>query len=100
GHISWALIDLLRHPQELERVREEQREVLDGEPGLTMQQVHRLQHLGRALHESERLHPVAFILCRRAAEAIELDGYTIPKNAMVLASPWLTHRMDCPDPDA
>jgi sterol 14alpha-demethylase len=102
GHISWALIDLLRHPQELERVRREQREVLDGEPALTMQQVHRLQHLNRALHETERLHPVAFILCRRATEAIDLDGYTIPKGAVVLASPWLTHRMaeSYPDPDA
>jgi len=101
GHISWAMIDLLRHPHELERVLREQREVLDGEPELTMARVHRLQHLGRALHESERLHPVAFILCRQATEAIELDGYTIPKGAMVLASPWLTHRMaeTFPDPD-
>ena len=28
GHVSWALIDLLRHPGELDRVRAEQQEVL------------------------------------------------------------------------
>jgi sterol 14-demethylase len=100
GHISWALIDLLRHPHELDRVRQEQREVLDGEPALTMQHVHRLQHLNRALHETERLHPVVFVIARQATEAIELDGYTIPKGALVLASPWLTHRMSESDPEA
>jgi sterol 14alpha-demethylase len=102
GHIGWALIDLLRHPRELDRVRREQREVLDGASPLTMQHVHGLQHLNRALHETERLHPVAFIMARRATEAVNLDGYTIPKDAMVLISPWLTHRMDesFPDPGA
>jgi sterol 14alpha-demethylase len=102
GHISWALIDLLRHPQELDRVLREQREVLDGEPALTMQQVHRLQHLNRALHETERLHPVAYIMGRRATEAIELDGYSIPKDALALVSPWITHRMggSSADPEA
>src|SRR5262249_3144013 len=82
GHISWAMVDLLRHPHELDRVRREQREVLDDEQALTMPQVRRLQHLNRALHETERLHPVVYAMCRRATEAIDLDGYTIPKGAM------------------
>jgi sterol 14-demethylase len=99
GHISWALIDLLRHPHEVDRVRHEQREVLDGTAELTMPQIHRLQHLNHALHETERLHPVAFMMGRCATEAIELDGYTIPKGALVMVSPWLTHRMDCAAPD-
>jgi len=102
GHISWAVIDLLRHPHEFYRVRHEQHEILDGERPLTMQQIHRLQHLSRALHETERLHPVAFVMARRATEEIDLDGYLIPKDAMVLISPWLTHRATelYPDPDA
>jgi sterol 14alpha-demethylase len=100
GHISWAVADLLRHPSELDRIRHEQREVLDGGP-LTMQQVHRLEHLNRALRETERLHPVAYMMVRRATEAIELDGYSIPKGAAVMVSPWLTHRMAeiYPDPE-
>jgi sterol 14-demethylase len=102
GHVSWALIDLLRHRHELGQVLREQREVLDGASTLTMQQVHRLQHLNRALHETERLHPVAYIMGRRATEAIDVDGYTIPKDALVLVSPWITHRMgeSSADPEA
>jgi sterol 14-demethylase len=102
GHIGWALIDLLRHPHELDRVLREQREVLGGASTMTMQHVHSLHHLNRALHETERLHPVAFMMARRATEAIELDGYLIPKDALVLISPWLTHRMgeSFPDPQA
>ena len=73
GHVSWALIDLLQHPEALERVRAEQRAVLDGavldgtaDPDL--KQLGGLSYLDRALHETERLHPVAFTLARSAAE--------------------------------
>ena len=102
GHLAWALIDLLRHPAELQRVRQEQQAALTGDEPLTMAQVHRLGHLNRALRETERLHPVAFVLARRAARDLAVDGYRIPAGATVLISPALTHRLpgEHPEPDA
>jgi len=93
GHLAWALIDLLRHPAELQRVLREQGGVLAGDEPLTLDRVHRLRHLNRALHETERLHPVAFVLARRAVEDLTVDGYRIPAGTTVLISPALTHRL-------
>jgi sterol 14alpha-demethylase len=93
GHLAWALIDLLRHPAELQRVLREQSGVLAGEEPLTLDRVHRLRHLNHALRESERLHPVAFVLARRAVEDLTVDGYHIPAGTTVLVSPALTHRL-------
>jgi sterol 14alpha-demethylase len=100
GHVSWALIDLLQHPDALERVREEQRAVLDGEPDL--RQLGRLTYLDRALHETERLHPVAYTLARSAAETFTYQGYEIPKGTTILVSPAVSHRLPelYPEPDS
>jgi sterol 14-demethylase len=92
GHVSWALVDLLQHPDDLQAVLEEQQRVLDpGEP-LTAATIHRLTHLDGALHESERLHPVAPVLARCAAEDFEYAGYHIPRDSMLILSTALSHR--------
>jgi sterol 14-demethylase len=87
GHVSWALVDLLRHPEHLERVRAE----AEGE--LDLAGVKRLTHLDDCLHETERLHPVAHVLLRQAAETFELDGHVIPAGTMVFAAPSVSHRL-------
>ncbi|MEU6152416.1 cytochrome P450 [Actinosynnema sp. NPDC047251] len=86
GHISWALVDLLGHPGHVERVRAETGE-------LDLAGVKALAHLDNCLHETERLHPVAHLLVRQAAEPIELDGHEIPEGTMVIAAPSVSHRL-------
>lgn len=44
------------------------------------------------IKETLRLYPPGFIGSRRAAKALEFDGYLIPKDSLVLYSPYLTHR--------
>ncbi len=101
GHVSWALIDLLQHPEELARVREEQHAVLDAGTELDLSRINQLTHLDRALHETERLHPVAYVLARSAAETFEYAGYEIPQGATILISPAVAHRLPdlYPEPD-
>jgi sterol 14-demethylase len=99
GQIAWGLIDLLRHPAELERVREE----LDGIPEtMNAKEARRLAHLDRCLHESERLNPVASMTVRSTVEPMEVDGRRIPSGSMVMISPAMTHRMEeeFPDPES
>jgi sterol 14-demethylase len=102
GHISWAMIDLLRHPDELRRAVDEATEVLGGADRLDLKTINRLAHLDRALHETERLHPVAFTLARSAAETFEYHGYEIRKGTMIMVAPSVAHRMPdvYPEPDA
>ena len=99
GHVSWALIDLLRHPRELERVRAEQHGVLGGAPPAGVRDLSQLRLLDRAVHETERLHPVAFVLARTADQAFEVDGFRVREGSMILLSPAVAHRLPGPYPE-
>jgi sterol 14alpha-demethylase len=101
AHLGWSLIDLLQNPHELDKVLDEQRTVLDPSEPLTVKKLHRLPVLDRAVHETERLHPVTVVIARKAVETIEYAGYRIPKGAVVMVPPALTHRLPdvFPDPD-
>jgi sterol 14-demethylase len=102
GHLSWALVDLMRNPGELAKVLAEQEAELTN-PGLPLElnQVHRLAALDRALHETERLHPLTNGMVRRATESLDYAGYHIPKGSIVLTFPRLSHRQPevFPEPD-
>ncbi len=101
GHISWGLIDLLLHPTYLQSVRDEQADILGDGRDLSMTEVRQLRRIEWALKETERLHPVAFVLMRKAAEPFAWQGFRIPQDAMVFVAPTLSHRMPevFPDPD-
>jgi sterol 14-demethylase len=94
GHLSWALIDLLRHPEQLERVLAGQRAVVEPATGLTLGAVRRLTHLERALRETERLHPMPFMLARKASQTFDYAGYRIPEGSMVMLCPSISHRLE------
>ena len=76
-------------------LRNELELVLGGSDGgnLGWEQAIAMQKMDLALRETERLHPVAFILSRKANTDIERDGYTIRKGDFVLLAPSVTHRM-------
>ena len=101
GHISWAVLDLLRHPVELDKVLAEIDEVVGPDEPLDTRKAHRLAALERALHESERLHPITPGMVRRAVVQFRYADYLIPKGALVVADPRLSHRLPdvYPDPD-
>ena len=68
GHISWALIDLLRNPHEIAALRAEQAEQIGSDVNCAgLDEFRKLRRMDWALHETERLHPVAYILMRSAA---------------------------------
>jgi len=93
GHISWGLIDLLQHPAYLQSVRDEQADILGDSRELSMTDVRRLQRIDWALKETERLHPVAFVLMRKATQTFARQGFQVPQGAMVLVAPCVSHRM-------
>ena len=42
--------------------------------------------------ETLRLYPPAWVITRRSLESIELDGFEIPADALIIVSPWVVHR--------
>ncbi|UJB41214.1 cytochrome P450 [Streptomyces sp. A1-5] len=89
--MAFTLHLLARHPGEQTRIRAELARVL-GDRTPTAADLDRLPRLTRAFKESMRLYPAAPVVSRRAVEATEVAGFTLPAGADVVVAPWVTHR--------
>ena len=96
GQVSWALADLIQNPGYQQVIRDELEAVLGDSDGSEMgwEQAVAMEKMDLALRETERLHPVAFVMARRIAEDFEREGYGFKKGDWVLLAPSVTHRME------
>ena len=101
GTAAWALIELLRHPDELAAVVTELDDLYADGSEISFQALRSIPRLEAALKETLRLHPPLIILLRVVQEEIELAGHTIAPGTMVAASPKVSNRIaaDFPDPE-
>ena len=89
--LAWTWYVLSDHPDAMGRLVEECRAVLGGRaPG--MEALPRLGYTRRVIEEVLRLYPPTWLTARTPIEDDTLGGYTIPTGALVLLSPYLTHR--------
>ena len=101
GTAAWALIELLRHPDELAAVVAELDDLYADGAEISFQALRSIPRLEAALKETLRLHPPLIVLLRVVQEQIELAGHAIAPGTMVAASPKVSNRIpeDFPDPD-
>jgi sterol 14-demethylase len=101
GTASWALIELMRHPETMKAVVAELDDLYDDGSEVSFQALRSIPVLEAALKETLRLHPPLVILMRVVQEEIELAGHTIPPGTVVAASPRVSNRIaeDFPEPD-
>lgn len=89
--LTWTWILLAAHPDVDERLGLEVETVLGSRlPEIT--DVPRLTYTRAVVKEALRLWPPAWVIVRRAKGPLCLDGMDIPKGALVVASPFVTHR--------
>ena len=102
GTAAWTLIELLRHPGELEAVVAEQAELASSGEEVSYQALREMPRLESAIKEALRLHPPLILLLRVAKQDFTVDGYLIPEGKLVAASPAVSNRIasDFPDPDS
>ncbi len=95
GQVSWALADILQNSDYKAVLRAELKATIGDSDGRDMgwEAAIAMTKMDLALRETERLHPVAFILSRKANADIERGGYKICKGDFVLLAPSITHRM-------
>ena len=98
GTAAWTLIELLRNPQWLARVREE----LDGLGTIDYQALREVPVLESVIKEVLRLHPPLVILMRGVVEDLHVAGTTVPAGRLVAISPAVSHHIPelFPDPEA
>jgi sterol 14-demethylase len=101
GTASWALIELLRHPEVLAEVVSELDDLYADGSEVSFQALRSIPVLESAIKETLRLHPPLIILMRLVREEFELAGRQIPVGTMLAASPRVSNRIaeDFPDPD-
>ncbi|HVA04098.1 MAG TPA: cytochrome P450 [Acidimicrobiales bacterium] len=102
GTAAWTLIELLRHPGELEAVRAELDELYTHGEEVSYQALRAMPRLESAIKEALRLHPPLILVLRVVKEELEVEGFRIAPGKLVGASPAVSNRIaeDFPDPDA
>ncbi|HEX6459887.1 MAG TPA: cytochrome P450 [Thermoleophilaceae bacterium] len=88
--LAWGIERLVRHPDKLERLREEADAGED-------------EYVDAVAKETLRLRPVIPIVVRRLTEPVEIGGYTLPAGVKVAPCIYLMHRHASvydPDPTA
>lgn len=89
--LTWAFVELLRHPEILDRVRAEvQADDLDAP--LSFADLQQKPLLDAVIMESLRLYPQVHMFFRGAKEDLEYDGHVISKGTIVGLLPAFTHR--------
>jgi cytochrome P450 len=78
--LAWVFERLLRHPEKLERLRNE---VLEGESE---------EYVDAVVKETLRLCPAVPVVMRRLVEPTRLGGYTLPPETIVAPCVYLMHR--------
>ncbi|KAA0055170.1 putative (S)-N-methylcoclaurine 3'-hydroxylase isozyme 2 [Cucumis melo var. makuwa] len=87
--VEWAMSEILKDKDILNKVREEMKKVTKENRPIDESNISELQYLWRCVKETLRLHPPApFLLPRLAPMDCEVMGYSIPKDSMVFVNVW------------
>ncbi|WP_379970761.1 cytochrome P450 [Ectobacillus sp. sgz5001026] len=89
--LTWTLVLLAKHPQEVEKLKQELSSVLGGRLP-TFEDVPKLTYSSQIVQETLRLYPPAWIILREAIEDVEIAGVPFSKGSTFLISPYAVHR--------
>jgi len=83
-----------------QKVQQEVDRVLQGRTP-TYDDLARLPYCLQVFKEAMRLYPPAYLLSRRALRTVEIDGYRVPRDMVVLYAPYTLHRREdyFPEPE-
>ncbi|CAH8270428.1 unnamed protein product [Arabidopsis lyrata] len=94
--VDWAIAELIRHPDIMNKAREELDSVVGRDRPVNESDISQLPYLQAVIKENFRLHPpTPLSLPHIASESCEINGYHIPKGSTLLTNIWAIAR----DPD-
>jgi len=101
GVASWALIELLRNPNVMERAVEELDAIYADGREVSHQSLREIPLLEGVLKETLRLHPPLIILMRKVMHDFHYKDFTIEAGKLVAVSPAVSNRSreDFPNPN-
>ena len=101
GTAAWTLIELLRHPDYLERVVGEVDGLYESGSDVTYQALREIPVLEGGIKEALRLHPPLILLMRKVMHDFHYKDWVVPEGKLVGVSPAVSNRLpECfPEPD-
>jgi pentalenene oxygenase len=97
--LTWLFVQLALEPDVVARLEEELARVIGGRrPGV--EDLPELVYLKAVVRETLRLYPPAWFLSRSALGELDLGGCPVPRETLVVVSPYALHRDEryWPDP--
>lgn len=91
--LTYTIYLLEQHPDVTERLRAEYDSVRSGGE-VEFSRTRELTYADRVLDEAMRLYPPVYTLFRKPTEPVELAGYPVPADALVMLPQWVVHRSD------
>lgn len=88
--LAWSIYLLSRHPEAYARARSAVDALGGGRP--TLADLERLDYLTCVFKEALRLYPPVYAFSRMSTADVEIGGYLVPKNTVVLISPFTLQR--------
>jgi cytochrome P450 len=89
--LTWSWYLLGKHPEVQEDIYDEIRGRLGGR-NPTAEDLEHLPLTRAVFEESMRLYPPGWGELREAIEEDEIEGYSVPRKAMIILCQWVTHR--------
>lgn len=91
--LEWAMAELIRNPQVMQRATAEVRSVFKGQSTVPEQALGELRYLHLVIRETFRLHPAAPFLPRtQATKPCSVLGYDVLPGTTVLVNAWALGR--------
>ncbi|KAI5672520.1 hypothetical protein M9H77_12884 [Catharanthus roseus] len=91
--IEWAMFELMKNPEMIEKEKQEVRQVLKGKKRICQTDVENMSYIKLVLKETLRFYPPAPLLFpRKSREQCETDRCAIPTKTMVLINNWVLGR--------
>jgi len=91
--LEWAMTELIRNPEVMERVQEDVRRVVGCNQKISDRDVDKMIYLKAVIKETLRLHtPLPLLIPREAMNDTKLDGFHIPRGTRVIVNAWAIGR--------
>ncbi|CAI0388184.1 unnamed protein product [Linum tenue] len=94
--VEWAMLELMKHPNIMEKAQNEVRCLFDGRGTVDEADIDQLHYLKRVIKETLRLHPPGTVISpRECRETTVISGYQIPAKTHVIVNVWAIGRDPC-----